>query len=142
MTKQAPVPENQIKYLLPAFDRKPKSITALNVSKFTSYADVLLIIEGASNRQVTSIAEHIIRELKKQKIKAIGIEGVKEGEWALLDYGDVIIHVFESSTKALYDLEGLWADAPRIDLSEINPEKNKADSLSGTNSPGEDEDGF
>ncbi len=119
MSKSVSISDSQRKYFIPAFERKPKSITALNVSKFTSYADTLLIIEGSSNRQVTSIAEHIIKQLKAQKVKVIGMEGVKQGEWALLDYGDVIIHVFESSVKELYDLEGFWADAPVIDLSEF-----------------------
>ncbi len=119
MSKSVIVSDNQKKYFIPAFERKPKSITALNVSKFTSYADILLIIEASSNRQVTSIAEHIIKQLKAQKIKPNGMEGVKQGEWALIDYGDVIIHVFESSIKEHYDLEGLWTDAPKIDLSEF-----------------------
>ncbi len=119
MSKSVSISDSQRKYFIPAFERKPKSITALNVSKFTSYADTLLIIEGSSNRQVTSIAEHIIKQLKAQKVKVIGMEGVKQGEWALLDYGDVIIHVFESRVKELYDLEGFWADAPVIDLSEF-----------------------
>ena len=107
------------KYLIPAFERKAKSIIAIDVKKFTSYTDTLVIIEGSSQRQVTGIAEHLIKSLKGQKIKTIGVEGVKEGEWALLDFGDVIIHVFESEKKSFYDIEGLWADAPRINLSEF-----------------------
>ena len=108
------------KYLSPVFDRKATSVTALDVKELTSYTDTLVIIEAGSHRQVTSIAEHVIKALKSQGIKAIGIEGVKEGEWALLDYGQVIIHVFESQIKSFYDLEGLWADARRIDLSEFD----------------------
>ena len=107
------------KYLIPAFERKTKSITAIDVRHHTSYTDTLIIIEANSHRQVTSIAEHLIKSLKKQKTKNIGVEGVKEGEWALLDYGDVIIHIFKSDIKSFYDLEGLWADTPRIDLSEF-----------------------
>jgi ribosome-associated protein len=107
------------KYLIPAFERKAKSIVAIDVRKLTSYTDSLVIIEGNSQRQVTAIAQHLIKSLKAQKIKVIGAEGVKEGEWALLDYGDVIIHVFESEKKSFYDIEGLWADAKRIDLSEF-----------------------
>ncbi len=107
------------KYLIPAFERKAKSIIAIDVKKFTSYTDTLVIIEGSSQRQVTGIAEHLIKSLKGQKIKTIGVEGVKEGDWALLDYGEVIIHVFESEKKSFYDIEGLWADAPRINLSEF-----------------------
>ncbi|MCD4721848.1 MAG: ribosome silencing factor [Desulfobacula sp.] len=106
-------------YLIPAFERKAKSITAIDVKQLTSYTDTLIIIEGSSQRQVTSIAQHLIKSLKGQGKKAIGAEGVKEGQWALLDYGDVIIHIFETETKSFYDIEGLWADAPRIDLSEF-----------------------
>jgi ribosome-associated protein len=105
------------KYLIPAFERKAVSISAIDVKRLTSYTDTLIIIEANSPRQVTAIAEHLIKTLKDLKIQALGVEGIKEGEWALLDYGDVIIHVFEPKTKALYDLEGLWADARRIDLS-------------------------
>jgi len=106
-------------YLIPAFERKAESITAIDIRQFTSYTDTLIIIECNSQRQVASIARHLVKSLKAKKIKAIGVEGIKEGEWALLDYEDVIIHVFESRKKSFYDLEGLWADAPLIDLSEL-----------------------
>lgn len=119
MTIPVTITDNLKKYLIPAFERKAKSITAIDVRKLTSYTDTLIIMEGTSSRQVTAIAEHLIKRLKEQKIKAMGVEGVKEGEWALLDYGDVIIHVFESEKKSFYDIEGLWADAKRIDLSEF-----------------------
>jgi ribosome-associated protein len=128
MTQPAHLTDDLKKYLIPAFERKVKSITAIDVKKLTSYTDTLVIIEGNSQRQVTSIAEHLIKRLKNKKIKALGIEGVKEGEWALLDYGEVIFHIFESEKKSFYDIEGLWADAPRIDLSgfknAIEPEEN------------------
>ena len=131
------IKEDLKKYLIPAFERKAKSIIAIDVKKFTSYTDTLVIIEGSSQRQVTAIAGHLIKSLKGQKIKTIGVEGVKEGDWALLDYGEVIIHVFESEKKSFYDIEGLWADAPRIDLSEFKkafePQENKDD---------EEDDGF
>ncbi|OQY53290.1 MAG: ribosome silencing factor [Desulfobacteraceae bacterium 4572_89] len=108
-------------YLSPIFERKAKSITAVDVHKMTSYADMLVIIEAGSSRQVTSLAEHIIKTLKKQKIKVFGMEGIKEGEWALIDYGHIIIHIFDSEAKGFYDLEGLWSDAPRVDLSPLGP---------------------
>ena len=107
------------KYIAPAFERKPKSVVAINVTELTSYADVLAIIEGGSNRQVSALAGHIITRLKKEKIIPLSVEGLKEGEWVLIDYGDAILHIFESSTKVFYDLEGLWADAPRLDLSSV-----------------------
>ena len=119
MKNGAAIKDDLKKYLIPAFERKAKSIIAIDVKKFTSYTDTLVIIEGISQRQVTAIAEYLIKSLKGLKIKTIGVEGVKQGEWALLDYGEVIIHVFESEKKSFYDIEGLWADAPRIDLAEF-----------------------
>ncbi|NWH04397.1 ribosome silencing factor [Desulfobacter latus] len=120
-------------YLAPIFDRKPKNVAALMVSELTSYTDMIVIVEAGSNRQVTSLSEHIIKSLKDAKIQATGTEGVKEGQWALLDFGHLIIHVFESEAKAFYDLEGLWSDAEPVDLSEFNTQ---------TVTNMEDDDGF
>jgi len=115
--------EEYTPYLAPIFDRKPKSVTALMVSELTSYTDMVVIVEAGSSRQVTSLSEHIIKSLKGAKIKATGTEGVKEGQWALLDFGHLIIHVFESDAKAFYDLEGLWSDAQQVDLSAFDAQK-------------------
>ena len=112
--------EEYIPYLAPIFDRKPKSVNALRVSELTTYTDMVVIVEAGSSRQVTSLSEHIIKALKDSKIKAIGAEGVKEGQWALLDFGHLIIHVFESAARAFYDLDGLWSDAKPVDLSKFN----------------------
>ena len=105
------------KYLIPAFERKAESIIAIDVKELTSYTDTLIIIEAHSQRQLAAIAEHIITSLKKIQIYVLGTEGLKGGEWVLLDYGDVVIHIFESDIKSYYNLEGLWADAPKYDLS-------------------------
>jgi ribosome-associated protein len=113
-------PEHTLEtYLAPAFKRKAASITAIDVRELTSYTDTIVIIEGTSRRQVSSMAEYIVQALKTKKINVLGKEGIKEGEWALLDYGDVIIHVFEPDAKSFFNLEGLWADAPQIDLSQF-----------------------
>ncbi|WP_320045433.1 ribosome silencing factor [uncultured Desulfobacter sp.] len=112
--------EEYTPYLSPIFDRKPKSVTALMVSELTSYTDMVVIVEAGSSRQVTSLSEHIIKSLKGLKIKATGTEGVKAGQWALLDFGHLIIHVFETEAKRFYDLEGLWSDAEPVDLSQFN----------------------
>jgi len=113
--------EEYTPFFAPIFERKAKSIIAIDVRKMTSYTDTIVIVEAVSGRQVTALAEHIIKSLKQKKIKVYGMEGIKEGEWALLDYGHIIIHVFESKAKNFYDLEGLWSDAPRIDLSQFGP---------------------
>ncbi|EIM64819.1 ribosome silencing factor [Desulfobacter postgatei] len=125
--------EEYIPYLAPIFDRKPKRVTALMVSELTSYTDMVVIVEAGSSRQVTSLSEHIIKSLKEAKIKTLGTEGVKEGQWALLDFGHLIIHIFESDAMAFYDLEGLWSDAASVDLSEFGRQ---------TQTDMEDDDGF
>ena len=125
--------EEYIPYLAPIFDRKPKRVTALMVSELTSYTDMVVIVEAGSSRQVSSLSVHIIKSLKEAKIKTLGTEGVKEGQWALLDFGHLIIHIFESDAMAFYDLEGLWSDAAPVDLSEFGRQ---------TETDMDDDDGF
>lgn len=120
MTPNTVLPDHLKKYIIPVFERKALSVSALGLKELTSYTDVIVIVEAASHRQVTSLAQHLIKRMKELKIKSIGEEGVKEGEWALLDYGEIVIHIFESEAKSFYDLEGFWADAPVFDLSEFD----------------------
>ncbi len=101
-------------YFTAVLGRKAAKVVALDVRALTSIADAFIICSGRSNRQVSAIAEHIERELKKQKIRPLSVEGVQEGQWVLMDYGSVIIHVFYDSVREFYDLEGLWNDARRI----------------------------
>lgn len=97
-----------------ALGRKAEGIVVLDVRELTSIADTFIICSGRSNRQVSAIAEHIERFLKEHKIRALSVDGKKEGHWVLMDYGDIIIHVFYEETRSFYDLEGLWVDAARI----------------------------
>ena len=94
--------------------KKALDVVILNVGDLTSLADAFIICSGRSNRQVTAIAEYIRTTLKKEGLTPLSIEGLKEGHWVLMDYGNVVIHVFYDSVRRFYDLEGLWADAPRI----------------------------
>jgi ribosome-associated protein len=102
-------------YIRAALDRKALGLVVLDVRRLTTVADVFIICHGRSNRQVVAIGEHIQAFLKKHKIKPLSVEGMKDGHWVLLDYGHVIIHVFYESIRRLYDLEGLWVDAKRIE---------------------------
>lgn len=99
--------------------RKAVNVVALDVRDLTSIADVFIICSGRSNRQVSAIADHIERELRKEKIKPLSVEGTAEGQWVLMDYGNVVIHVFFESIREFYDLEGLWSDAPRITIAAL-----------------------
>lgn len=94
--------------------KKAENLIVLDVRNLTSVADAFIICSGRSNRQVQAIAEHIQAELKKRHKKPLSVEGLAEGHWALLDYGDVIIHIFYEPVRLFYDLEGLWMDAARI----------------------------
>ena len=101
-------------YVQAALSRKAESVVVLDVRGLTSIADFFIICSGRSNRQVIAMADHIKVFLKERKIRPLSIEGQKEGLWVLMDYGDVIIHVFYEETRAFYDLEGLWVDAKRV----------------------------
>ncbi len=99
------------------------NLVALDVHQLTSFADVFIICSGRSSRQVNAIAEHIKVDLKKRKIRPLSVEGVKDGQWVLLDYGHVIIHIFYDPVREFYDLEGLWVDAERIETPTMKKQK-------------------
>jgi ribosome-associated protein len=99
--------------------KKAEKIVALNVGHLTSIADAFIICSGNSNRQVTAIADHTVKDLKKQGIKPLCSEGLSDGRWALLDYGNVIIHIFYETVREFYDIEGLWSDAEKIETTDI-----------------------
>lgn len=101
-------------YIKAVLEKKAADVVALDVRSLTSVADFFIICSGRSNRQVAAIADFVERYLKKTGIKPLSVEGKNEGLWVLLDYGDVIIHVFYETVRKFYDLEGLWSDAKRI----------------------------
>ena len=103
------------RYIEAASEKKAQNLIVLDVRDLTSIADVFMICSGRSNRQVNAIADAIIARLKKHKIKPLSVEGTGEGHWILLDYGHVIIHVFYEPVREFFDLEGLWADAKRLE---------------------------
>ena len=103
-------------FLEAVLGKKAVNVVALDVRELTSIADFFIICTGRSARQVSAIADHVARVLRKQKIKPLSVEGAAEGQWVLIDYGFVVVHVFHESTRQFYDLEGLWSDAPRLSL--------------------------
>lgn len=94
--------------------RKAADLVILDVRKLTSFADVFIICSGRSNRQVSAIAEHIREDLKKTGKKPLGVEGLSDGQWVLMDYGHLLIHIFLEPVREFYDLEGFWSGAVRI----------------------------
>lgn len=107
-------------YVKAVMGKKATDLVLLDIRGLSSIADFFIICSGSSNRQVMAIAEFIQVDLKKHGIKPLGVEGIKEGHWILLDYGHVIIHVFYEPLRSFYDLEGLWTDAKRINTESLN----------------------
>lgn len=99
---------------LAALDKKAEDVVILDVRGLTGYADYFVIASGTSDRQVSAIADGIEDNMKKAGHRAIGIEGYNRGHWVLMDYADLVVHVFYEEARAFYDIEGLWADAPRV----------------------------
>jgi len=99
-----------------ALDRKALDPVVLDVRQVTSFADTFVILGGRSDRQVRAIAEEIRRRLKLAGEAPLGVEGLGEDRWILIDAGDVVVHVFDPDTRAHYALERLWSDAPVLEL--------------------------
>ena len=97
-----------------AVDFKALDLVVLDVTGLCSFSDFFVICSGKSSRQVQGIAENIQESLRKEGIRPLGIEGHREGQWVLMDYGDVIVHVFYEPVRLLYDLESLWSEARRV----------------------------
>ena len=101
---------------------KAQDLVALDVSQLTSYADTLVLATGGSNRQTRAIADSIIKAATGWGEKPIGVEGYDEGRWVLIDFGDMIVHVFQAELREFYDLERLWSDAPALELEAVSAE--------------------
>jgi ribosome-associated protein len=101
-----------------AIEKKAQDPVLLELKGISSFTDYFLLCSGRSDRQVQAIAQAIEQALKKKGIRPLGQEGTAGGRWILMDYGDVVIHIFLEPIRKFYDLEGLWIDAPRIDLPE------------------------
>jgi len=94
-------------------DKKALEVVLLDVRGMTSYADWFVLGSGESERQVTATAEYLREKLHSEDFRTIGTEGFDTGHWVLLDYGEVVVHLFSTEVRAFYDLDGLWADAPK-----------------------------
>ena len=90
-------------------DLKAEDITVLDVKDKTSITDWIMVATGSSSRHVKSIANNVIIEAKKAGQPPLGIEGENDGEWVLVDLGDVIVHVMQQQVREYYDLESLWS---------------------------------
>ena len=97
-----------------ALEKKAEDPVVLDVRKLCSFTDFFVIISGRSTRHVQGLAEAVETELRSKRLSAARSEGLSEGTWVLLDYTDVVVHIFYSETRKFYDIEGHWHDATRI----------------------------
>ncbi|TAJ22433.1 MAG: ribosome silencing factor [Nitrospirae bacterium] len=113
------VPESKAKALAIAqasFEKKASDVVVLHVAKLTSVADYLVVCSGESERQVRAIADHIDAVLSAQRHPPRSVEGVATSQWILMDFGDVVVHVFRADIRQHYGLEKLWGDAKPVRL--------------------------
>lgn len=98
-----------------ASDGKGEDIVVLDVRKMSSFTDYFVILSGRSTRHVQALAESMENEFRSKRINTSQAEGLTEGKWVLLDFNDVVVHIFYHEQRDFYDLEGLWHDAPRLE---------------------------
>ena len=113
-----------------ALDVRAERPVVMDVGELTSFADIVIVVSGRSDRQVRAVVDAIRVSLRKRGEKPLGVEGYNEGRWVLIDLADVIVHVFSPEVREHYDIERLWSDAPRIDLGIALDEERPVESAS------------
>jgi len=95
-------------------DAKARDIAVLDVRKVSDFTDYMVIATGTSNRHVQSTADKVMETLREHGVRPVGSEGGKIGDWVLIDFGDVVVHVMREQTRDFYNLEKLWSDAKQV----------------------------
>lgn len=101
-----------------SLQKKATDVVILNLRPITSMTDYFVICSGSTNTQVKAISDHIIKELKKAKSRPLHVEGSSNQEWVLLDYIDVVVHIFQPHRREFYGLERLWGDAEKVEVKD------------------------
>ncbi len=108
-------PSQLRKLILDALDdAKARDTVILDVRKIAVFTDYMIIVTGTSNRHVVSVADNVVRQLREEGRRATGVEGMESGDWVLIDFGDVVVHVMRAQTRDFYNLEKLWSEAKRL----------------------------
>jgi ribosome-associated protein len=102
-----------------ADDKKAHDLVALDISQIASFASCFLLCTGDSSRQMQAIADEIEKQLKAVGIRPSHVEGYRNSEWILMDYLDLVVHIFSKTARVYYDLERLWRDGKKVDLSRL-----------------------
>jgi len=137
----APDPANPVDFderirwaLHAAAEKKAIDLTVLDLRGVVTFTDFFIISTGANKRQMQAIADEIVEQLKRHGSRAARVEGYQGAEWILVDYGDFIVHVFDEKSRRFYDLEYLWREAKRLDVSPELLESEVLNSKSATRS--------
>jgi ribosome-associated protein len=112
-----PAVERAIKCAAFALDKKALRVKVLEIKRISSIADYLVFASGKSDRQVQAIADSVKQEMKPFD-RPIDMEGAEEGRWVVIDYGDIIVHIFQEEVRAHYNLDELWERAPQVEIPE------------------------
>ena len=99
-----------------AIDKKAENVKILDLSELSGFTDYFVICSGISDRQVQAMADAVDGLMEKTGHGALSAEGYGDGRWVLMDFGDVVVHIFLDALRDYYDLENLWADAPRVSI--------------------------
>jgi len=110
-----------------ALERKAKNLTILGVKELSSFTDYFIICSGSSDRQVRAIADSIEKRMKESGVLPLGVEGRQSAGWLLMDYGDVVVHVFHEPVREFYDIERLWSEASVMKVEENTQSINSLD---------------
>ena len=95
-------------------EKKAEDIVIFDLRGLSSVTDTMIVASGHSDRHVQAVSEFLVQEMKKHSYIPLGSEGLQSGRWALIDYGEIVVHVFYDEIRTHYDLEGVWRDAPVI----------------------------
>ena len=113
----------------------------LEVTKFCSFADFFVLCSGGSQRHVLALAQHVEEALAQAGVKPLGVEGREEGQWVLMDYNTVVVHIFLQARREFYNLEDLWSEVPKtqieIDSSTQTPSTSSQEPRPGADTPPE-----
>jgi ribosome-associated protein len=108
--------ENALLCARASIEKNGENVRILDLTEISGFTDYFVISSGTSDRQVQAIADSVKESMKKSEKELLAIEGYADGRWVLMDFGDIVVHVFLDALREYYDLETLWADAPRVKL--------------------------
>lgn len=114
-------------------EKKATGIEIIDVMGKVDYADYLVLMSGASDRNVAAIAQEVDGALDKAGFRSMSVEGLPAAQWVLIDFVDVVVHVFQKDARSLYDLDGLWMDAERVPVQGVTSEPDD-DAFTGSSS--------